>query len=91
MKNSSPISMTIDERYWLGRRLLVTGHAGFKGSWPCIWLQSLGAELFGYALGPRSDPDLYTLGWRSHLDLHKTLELTVDWYRKKKMRDKVIS
>ena len=54
--------MAIDEKFWLGRRVLVTGHTGFKGSWLCIWLQSLGAELVGYALGPPSDPNLYTLG-----------------------------
>ena len=37
---------------WAGRRVLVTGHTGFKGSWLCLWLQSLGAVVTGYALKP---------------------------------------
>ncbi|HEX2659864.1 MAG TPA: CDP-glucose 4,6-dehydratase [Polyangia bacterium] len=44
-----------------GRRVLVTGHTGFKGSWLALWLQELGAEVFGYALPPPSTP--------SHFDL----------------------
>ena len=39
-----------------GRRVLVTGHTGFKGSWLCLWLHTLGAEVTGLALDPRSEP-----------------------------------
>ena len=35
-----------------GRRVLVTGHTGFKGTWLCAWLHELGAEVAGYALAP---------------------------------------
>ncbi|MCK9195685.1 MAG: hypothetical protein M0P16_01745 [Syntrophales bacterium] len=42
------------------RRVLVTGHAGFKGSWLAIWLKELGAEVVGYALEPPSDPSNFT-------------------------------
>ncbi|MBI3553489.1 MAG: CDP-glucose 4,6-dehydratase [Elusimicrobia bacterium] len=42
-----------------GKRVFVTGHTGFKGSWLCLWLKDLGAEVFGYALAPQSDHDLY--------------------------------
>jgi len=41
------------------RRVLVTGHTGFKGSWLAIWLKELGAEVIGYALDPPSDPSIF--------------------------------
>jgi len=47
--------------HFAGRRVLVTGHTGFKGSWLSLWLKELGADVFGYALDPASNPDLYTL------------------------------
>jgi len=40
-----------------GKKVLITGHTGFKGSWLAIWLRSLGAEVYGYALDPYSDLD----------------------------------
>ena len=42
-----------------GRRVLVTGHTGFKGSWLCHWLLNLGATVRGYALAPPSTPALF--------------------------------
>jgi CDP-glucose 4,6-dehydratase len=42
-----------------GRRVLVTGHTGFKGGWLCLWLQQLGAEVTGYALSPATEPSMY--------------------------------
>lgn len=44
-----------------GRRVLVTGHTGFKGSWLCLWLHSLGAEVSGIALDPPSEPNHWDL------------------------------
>lgn len=44
-----------------GRRILVTGHTGFKGSWLCLWLKALGAEVTGVALDPSSDPNHWDL------------------------------
>jgi CDP-glucose 4,6-dehydratase len=49
----------MDRAFWQGRRVLVTGHTGFKGSWLCLWLQTLGAEVVGYALPPPTDPSLF--------------------------------
>ncbi len=43
------------------RKVLVTGHTGFKGSWLCCWLERLGAEVLGYALPPPTDPSHYRL------------------------------
>lgn len=44
---------------WAGRRVLVTGHTGFKGSWLSLWLQRLGAEVWGLALAPEGERHLY--------------------------------
>ena len=44
---------------YAGKRVFVTGHTGFKGSWLCEWLLSLGAEVYGYALEPPTDPALF--------------------------------
>lgn len=44
---------------WQGRRVLVTGHTGFKGSWLSLWLHALGAEVTGFALAPPTDPSLF--------------------------------
>jgi len=48
-----------DLSFWKKRKVLVTGHTGFKGSWLSIWLDSLGAEVFGYSLDPPTEPSLY--------------------------------
>ncbi|MBC7916900.1 MAG: CDP-glucose 4,6-dehydratase [Rhodoferax sp.] len=46
---------------WHGRRVFLTGHTGFKGSWLSLWLQELGAEVCGYALAPPTNTNLFTL------------------------------
>lgn len=47
--------------FYEGKRVLVTGHTGFKGAWLCRMLNIAGAEVFGYALAPADSPNLYTL------------------------------
>ena len=42
----------INKRFWKGKRVLITGHTGFKGGWLSIWIKSLGAEVIGYSLNP---------------------------------------
>jgi CDP-glucose 4,6-dehydratase len=45
--------------FWRGKRVLMTGHTGFKGSWLSLWLQSMGAQVVGYALAPPTNPSLF--------------------------------
>lgn len=52
--------MTFKE-FYNGKRVLVTGHTGFKGSWMSIWLHDLGAEVVGVALDPQTEKDNYVL------------------------------
>lgn len=47
--------------FWKGKRVFITGHTGFKGSWLSLWLQSLGANVTGYALNPPTNPNLFDL------------------------------
>lgn len=55
-----------------GRRVLVTGHTGFKGSWLCEWLLALGAEVSGFALEPPTDPSLFDdLGLARRIARHR--------------------
>lgn len=45
--------------FWAGRRVLLTGHTGFKGGWLALWLHALGARVHGYALNPPTEPNLF--------------------------------
>lgn len=48
-----------DPRFWKGRRVLLTGHTGFKGAWAALWLKLMGAEIHGFALQPETEPNLW--------------------------------
>lgn len=45
--------------FWQGKKIFLTGHTGFKGSWMSLWLQRLGAEVTGYSLAPPTSPNLF--------------------------------
>lgn len=49
----------VDAAFWRGKRVLLTGHSGFKGSWLALWLHRLGAEVTGISLPPTTMPSLY--------------------------------
>ncbi len=59
--------------FWSGKRVLLTGHTGFKGSWAAAWLIKMGAEVHGFALAPETDPNLHDL-----LDLDYASEMIAD-------------
>lgn len=49
----------VNRNFWSGKRVFLTGHTGFKGSWLSLWLQSMGAELNGLSLAPPTTPSLF--------------------------------
>jgi CDP-glucose 4,6-dehydratase len=51
--------MAMKPDFWLGKKIFITGHTGFKGSWLSLWLQSVGANVVGYALKPPTSPNLF--------------------------------
>lgn len=51
----------VNPGFWRGKRVFLTGHTGFKGGWLSLWLQSMGAEVHGYALNPPTEPNLFTV------------------------------
>lgn len=51
----------MNPEFWHGKKVLLTGHTGFKGSWLAVWLQILGAEVIGYSLPPPTQPSLFDL------------------------------
>lgn len=53
------MSMPVLPDFWQGKRVLLTGHTGFKGGWLALWLQSMGATLRGIALAPPTSPSLF--------------------------------
>ncbi|MDP2279816.1 MAG: GDP-mannose 4,6-dehydratase, partial [Nitrospirota bacterium] len=51
----------INSSFFSGRKIFITGHTGFKGSWLCLYLSLLGAKVTGYALDPPTNPNLFEL------------------------------
>lgn len=56
----------VSEDFWRQRRVFLSGHTGFKGSWLAIWLGRLGAQVHGYALDPETEPSLFTAARVQH-------------------------
>ena len=53
--------MNIGKKFWTNKKVFLTGHTGFKGAWLCLWLNSIGAKITGYALQPPTTPNLFKL------------------------------
>ena len=53
--------MGVKPVFWQGKKVLLTGHTGFKGSWLSLWLQAMGAEVIGYALAAPTNPSLFDI------------------------------
>ena len=53
--------MQLNKKFWNKKKVFVTGHTGFKGSWLCLFLNYLGAEVTGYSLSPDTNPNLFKL------------------------------
>ena len=59
----------MDYSFWHGKRVFLTGHTGFKGGWIALWLNHMGAEVTGFALGPPTQPNLYeSAGIAGHIN-----------------------
>ena len=63
------------------KKVLVTGHTGFKGSWLCIFLKFLGAKVTGYALKPKTNPSLFKLAKIEEI-LKKSIYADIRNYKK---------
>lgn len=53
--------LVVNTDFWRGKRVFLTGHTGFKGGWLSLWLQSMGAEVHGYALEPSTETNLFSV------------------------------
>jgi CDP-glucose 4,6-dehydratase len=53
--------LAVNPEFWAGKRVLLTGHTGFKGGWLSLWLQQMGAEVTGFALDTTSEPSLFAV------------------------------
>ena len=49
----------MNREFWRGKKVFLTGHTGFKGSWLTLWLSDMGAYVYGYALAPATTPSLF--------------------------------
>jgi CDP-glucose 4,6-dehydratase len=49
----------MNNNFWKNKKVLITGHTGFKGGWLSIWLKMLGAKVYGYSLSPPAGPSLF--------------------------------
>lgn len=63
------------KNFWQGKRVLLTGHTGFKGAWLAMWLHRLGARVTGVSLAPATQPDLFSLAGVGQLLDHHVLDI----------------
>ncbi len=78
----------MNREFWKAKRVLLTGHTGFKGSWLSLWLQDLGAETTGYSLPPPTEPSLFELAQVSNGMTTVTGDVRDFEYLKRVIREK---
>jgi CDP-glucose 4,6-dehydratase len=66
------MAMIPNEQFWRGKRVLVTGHTGFKGAWLVTWLANMGSKVCGYALPPEGEDNLWV-----DLDIENSVESVI--------------
>jgi CDP-glucose 4,6-dehydratase len=64
-------STSVNPKFWESKKVFLTGHSGFKGSWLSLWLSSMGAKVTGFSLPPSTYPNLY-----NELDIEKSIFLS---------------
>jgi CDP-glucose 4,6-dehydratase len=69
------VEVLVNPGAWAGKRVLVTGHTGFKGGWLSLWLQHLGAEVTGLALDPPTDPSFFEQTSLAELVRHEIVDV----------------
>ena len=52
-------NLEVNQNFWHGRSVLITGHTGFKGGWLALWLSQLGAKVYGYSLEAPTIPSFF--------------------------------
>lgn len=72
MENMERIKGKVNTTFWKGKKVFVTGHTGFKGSWLSLWLLKMGAIVKGFALEPNTNPNLFS---RSNLTMNMESEI----------------
>ncbi|RED32773.1 CDP-glucose 4,6-dehydratase [Brevibacillus brevis] len=76
----------VDPVFWRDKKVLITGHTGFKGAWLCLWLHHLGAKVTGYALSPPTNPSIFECAQISSL-----VDSIIDDVRSKESVQKAIN
>ncbi len=75
-RKSSLENLEVNMGFWANKKVFITGHTGFKGSWLTLWLSKFGAEVHGYALEPATNPNMFTVvGVEDHLTSHKISDI----------------
>jgi CDP-glucose 4,6-dehydratase len=69
------VEVLVNPAVWSGRRVLVTGHTGFKGGWLSLWLQHMGAKVTGLALDPPTDPSFFAQTALAELVRHEIVDV----------------
>jgi CDP-glucose 4,6-dehydratase len=76
-------NMVIKNNFWKNKKVLITGHTGFKGSWLSLWLNQLGAKVYGISLLPKYNPNFYTLASLRKI-FHKSIILDINFFEELK-------